>query len=58
MRKYGYIILAAMMIGGCSLNEQGQGNNTNQGARVTEVKNTNIQKPDRESGEQIARQIN
>lgn len=57
MRKYGYIILAAMIMGGCALNEQGQGNNTNQGTRATEVKNTNIQKPDRESGQQIARRL-
>ncbi len=57
MRKYGYIILATLMIGGCSLNEQGQEKNTNQGAKVTEVKNTNIQKPTRESGQQIAKRL-
>ena len=57
MRKYGYIILATMIIGGCSQNEQGQGSNTNQGPKVTEVKNTNIQEPTRESGQQIATRL-
>ena len=54
MRKYSYIILATLLIGGCSQNEQSQEHNTNQGPKVTEVKNTNIQKPTRESGQQIA----
>ncbi len=57
MKKVGYIILATMIIGGCSQNEQGQGGNTKQGPKVTEVKNTNIQQPTRESGQQIARRL-
>ena len=57
MKKFGYIILATMIIGGCSQNEQGQGSNTKQGPKVTEVKNTNIQQPTRESGQQIARRL-
>ena len=46
--------LPQLLIGGCSQNEQGQEHNTNQGPKVTEVKNTNIQEPTRESGQQIA----
>ena len=57
MKKIGYIILATMMIGGCSQNEQGQGSNTKQGPKVAEVKNTNIQQPTRESGQQIAKRL-
>lgn len=57
MRKYGYIILAVLIVGGCSLNQQGQGNNTNQGNKVTQVKNTSIQNPNRKSGQQIAARL-
>ncbi len=57
MRKYSYIILATLLIGGCAQNEQSQEHNTNQGPKVTEVKNTNIQEPTRESGQQIAARL-
>lgn len=57
MRKYGYMLFAAILIGGCSQNEQGQGNSSNQGHRVTEVKNTNIQEPTIATGQEIAARL-
>jgi YhcN/YlaJ family sporulation lipoprotein len=57
MRKYGYIILATIIIGGCSQNEQGKGIDTNQGHQVTEVKNTTIPQVNRETGQQIAARL-
>lgn len=54
MQRYGYIILATMIIAGCT---QNQGSNINQSPRVSEVKNTNIQEPTRESGQQIATRL-
>ena len=54
MQRYGYIILATMIIAGCA---QNQGSNMNQSPRVSEVKNTNIQEPTRESGQQIATRL-
>lgn len=57
MHKYGYIILASMIISGCAQNLQDQGNTTIQRPKITDVKNTNIQEPTRESGQQIAKRL-
>lgn len=59
MQKFGYLFLAIMFLGGCSQNEQGQGQATHpkQGHQVTEVKNTNIQEPTRETGQEIAARL-
>lgn len=57
MQKFGYLFLAIMFLGGCSQNEQGQGTNSTQKQQVTEVKNTTIKEPTRESGQEIAARL-
>ncbi|RID87654.1 YhcN/YlaJ family sporulation lipoprotein [Peribacillus asahii] len=57
MQKFCWMILAIIIVGGCSQNEQGREINDNQRPNITEVKNTNIQETDRKSGAETAKRL-
>ncbi|MFJ8256989.1 YhcN/YlaJ family sporulation lipoprotein [Peribacillus asahii] len=57
MQKFCWMILAIIIVGGCSQNEQGSEINDNQRPNITEVKNTNIQETDRKSGAETAKRL-
>lgn len=57
MQKLCWMILAMIIVGGCSQNEQNSAINDNQRPNVTEVKNTTLHETDRQSGTEIAERL-